>query len=372
MKTFTLEATKHPDLFRVVDRDGNWEHYWHKPSNTYLRGSTTILALGYNKGPWFNKWLSEKTPDEQKQILSAATTKGDKVHRWIDLALSAEPGVRVHERKFGVFSKESKQEELLSNDEWSCILSFSEFWKRHEPILIRSEAPVFNLGLGYAGTADMLIILTKSCGVRYCKCFDLIGKVGLWDNKTSSGIRDEHSAQAASYANAENLNEYINKPMDYIAILRLGTTHVSTGGYEMQPFQGDQMKNAFDRFLAAKTIAALGYKPFDPAIDIVDIPDSVTINLNIYDPKKETSAVEQRKEVPGNAGEQTRIPTEQHETKHGESTGAKPVSVDKVRKVRSSTSKKAQSDKTSPKRKPARQSKKKRGQSMSKLPHQNP
>src|SRR5690349_8950510 len=83
MKTYELEPTKHPDVFRVVDRDGNWENYYVKSKNVYLPGVTTILNRGYAKGAFFEQWLSQHTAEERDQILKSAGEKGDKVHRVI-------------------------------------------------------------------------------------------------------------------------------------------------------------------------------------------------------------------------------------------------------------------------------------------------
>lgn len=182
MKTYTLEATKNPDLFRVMDRDGNWQHYYLKSKDIYLRGATTVLEQGYAKGAFFEDWLLKMTREERDQILKSAGERGDKVHRFIDTALTVS-GVEEFGTKFqkevGIFNRATKDYDKPSNDEWDAILSFAQFWAKHEPVLYVSEAPLYNTKIGYAGTADAIIQITKACTVRYCKCEELVGKIGL-------------------------------------------------------------------------------------------------------------------------------------------------------------------------------------------------
>lgn len=284
MKTYTLKETKHPDIFRVMDREGNWESYFVKSKNVYLRGVTTILNGGYAKGAFFDQWLSQHTADERDKILKAAGERGDKVHRAIDSILTSTEPLTIT-RELGIFNRETKDHERLENDEWDALLAFNSFWSQHGPQVIASESTLYNEAEGYAGTADALVILTKSCGNRYCNCKDLIGKIGLYDWKTSSGIRASYSAQIAAYANASNLREYLPKgrTLDYAAILRVGTNHKSTGGYEFKSFDDKDLSEAFVRFVGARNIYVHEHKPFDPLIDIQEIPDEIVFTVTQFD-----------------------------------------------------------------------------------------
>lgn len=296
MKTFTLEPTKHLDLFRVVDRDGNWEHYWLKSKNLFLRGVTTVLERGYAKGAFFEEWLAKITPTERDAILKATGERGDKVHRAIDsmLTFGGDPlaadlvQTSKLDRSIGIYNRETKDYEKIENDEWDMLLSFARFWQAHAPIVLVSEASLYDTEHGYAGTTDAILILTKACDVKTCRCKDLIGKIGVWDWKTSSGIRPSYSAQGAAYAHAENIGEYLppRAAVDYIAILRLGTNHKTTGGYELKSFSGDEMQNGFLRFIAAKMIADFDYTSFNPDADIADIPDELELTVQRFDMEK--------------------------------------------------------------------------------------
>lgn len=279
MKTYELLETKHPDLFRVVDRNGNWQHYYHKPTDSYLRGVTTILDAGYAKGKQFDEWLLNHTSEQRDEILATAGEKGDKVHRAIDLLLTM--GIEGKLNRAGkIFSKQSQQEEAFTNEEWDALLSFASFWKAHEPMLYISEASVFNLKEGYAGTLDALLKLTKACDVKTCKCNDFIGKIGLFDWKTSSGVRASYSAQNGAYAKSDNIGQYLPKKakIDYLAVLRLGTKHKTTGGYEFKTFS---INESYTRFEAAKTIADYEYEPFTHE-SITEIPDDIVLPVTVY------------------------------------------------------------------------------------------
>ena len=298
MKTYELKETKDPDIFRVVDREGNWENYFVKSLNAYLRGVTTILNGGYAKGAFFDQWLSQHTADERDAILKAAGEKGDKVHRAIDLILSAK-GKFALDATTGILNRETGDHEPLSAQEWDCMLAFESFWGAHAPVVLVSEATLYNLGSGYAGTADAILILTKACGVKACRCEELVGQVGLYDWKTSGGIRASYSAQVAAYANASNIVQYLPlgyKAPDYTAVLRLGTNHKTTGGYEFKAWDREATGEAFVRFCGARNIYEAEHKPFDPATDIQEIPDEVKFDVPHYDFTKPKIKVETKPE----------------------------------------------------------------------------
>lgn len=305
-----------------MDREGNWKRYvlvkqWtaafmeklenddNPPSPTfadiveavYLDGVTTILDGGYTKGAFFANWLSQHTMDEREKILQAAGEKGDKVHRTIDLLLTSDDekkeGVML-KRETQIYNKETKQEEPIENDEWDCLLAFASFWNAHEPIVLVSELPLYNTMFQYAGTADAIIILTKACEVKTCKCNEFVGKIGLFDWKTSSGIRASYSAQVGAYSLAENIGEVLppGQAIAYTAVLRVGTQHKTTGGYEIKIFDQDALLDAWQRFLGAKRIFDYEKTPFDPAKDILDIPDELLIHVPKFDMPAAIAALE--------------------------------------------------------------------------------
>ncbi len=269
-KTYHLEPTKHPDLFRNVDRDGNWKEYFHAPTKLYLRGVTTILDRGYAK-PELLTWAKNHSREEIDEKLRVAGDKGDAVHQ----AIAGLLATGSFDRDLQILADDNKNNRRLTDDEWDCLLSFGEFWNRHRAICLASEEAVFNLQIGYAGTLDGLVILTQACGVKACPCGNFIGQVGLFDWKSGGGIYESYGAQVAAYANAENLTQLPN----YTAILRVGTAHKTTGGYQLEIYDIPETAQHFSEFVAAQTIDDASYKPFDPEKEIREIPDSITLTI---------------------------------------------------------------------------------------------
>lgn len=270
MKTYKLEKTDSKDLFRVVDRNGDWKTYYHKPSKRYLRSVNNILDEGYPKGQGFYKYLLSVSADEAKKRLEAAGERGDKIHQAIRILLN----VGKINRSVKVLAEDNQTETTLTNDEWNCLLAFGEFWNRHEAELLSCEKSVANLEIGYAGTLDAIAILHKNCGVKSCKCDEFVGKVGLLDWKSSGGIYDNYSAQVAAYSKADGIKA------DYTGIVRVGSNHKTTGGYEFKPFSLEETNDNFNKFLAAKALADKNYKEFT-AGEIEEIPDVIVIGKSV-------------------------------------------------------------------------------------------
>ena len=292
MKTFTLEPTKLKGLFRIVDREGDWTSYFYEPKKKVLRSVSSILDDGYPKGKGLEMWLANKSKAEIDAIKKEKSGEGDRTHQFIDTVLTSSgvAGVgNVFDRdEVLVLDKNTGQMVRLNNEEWDAVLSWAEFWNRHEPILLLNETPVFDLKLEYAGTLDAALVLTKACGVRSCGCADLIGLVGIFDWKKSAGIYESYSAQLGAYAHAPSLFPLMNgnKP-DYAANVRLATNHKTTGGYELAAYI--DLAEIFDRFLAAKRIADHEYKPFSFE-QIEEIPDSVVVNVKREELKRPKGA----------------------------------------------------------------------------------
>lgn len=287
-KSYEMKETRHPSLCRVVDREGNWDHYYLKlpgmEEGVYLRGVTGIIDRGYAKGNGLLKFLSQHTEIQRDEILKSAGGKGDKVHRAIDIISSGETKI---ERDTGIFNRHTGDYDRLSNAEWDALLSWVRFWQEHIPVIFSHESPVFSMKGGYAGTSDVFWMLTKECDSKKCPCHKIIGKVGLNDYKTAKGIYPSYWSQIAAYASADNVAEYIPKgaKVEYLSVLRLGTDH-KNGGYEFQVETGDERKRSLTRFNAAKAIDDYDYKPFDPG-KIEEIPDVIEVKVDRLDPKEE-------------------------------------------------------------------------------------
>lgn len=289
MKTFSLEPTKLKELFRIVDRNGDWQNYWHKKTNTVLRSVNAILDAGYPKGKGYEIWLSKLTPAESEEIRKEKSGEGDRTHQFIDAVLTSS-GVAGFGTKFSrdetlVLDKDTGQMVKLNDEEWGAVLSWAEFWNRHEPTLLLAEIPVYDLKLGYAGTFDAALILTKACEVKSCGCDELVNKLGIYDWKKSAGIYPNYSAQLGGYALAESLKGLLGgRGLDYAANVRLGTNHKTTGGYEFKAYTKlGEIKNAF---LTAKFIANRDYKPFTME-EVEEIPDTISVEVKREELKKD-------------------------------------------------------------------------------------
>lgn len=295
MKTYTFQSTSDKDLFRVVDRNGDWTHYYHQPSDKYLRAVNFILETGYAKGYGLIKWLKSKTEEEAERILKSAGEKGDKIHQFINTCL--EDGGKYNFKTTAV-NDEKGVATLLSYEERDAILSFEHFWKQHDPEIIAKEYPIYDLKHKFAGTLDAIIKINKSCEVKSCSCKNLVGKIGLFDWKSGSGIYSNYGAQLAAYANGENLKDILGEhKIDYTAILRIGTTHKTTNGYQLETYDKNETKQHYNEFLSAITIASAEYKEFDPKAEIYDIPDEVEFKVKYLDLKAKKKKAKVAKKV---------------------------------------------------------------------------
>jgi len=275
MKTYELRATSNPHVFRVVDRAGEWAHYFEDTTNTYLRGATSILGRSYPKGEGFYIALKRATPEEWDRKLSEAGDRGDAIHQFIAKILSGEQC----DRHTKVLAENNIDYRELADDEWDAILSFERWWNAHAPKLIAYEQTVASLSLGYAGTLDVICRLTKSCGARCCNCKDAVGKVALLDWKSGGGIYESYGAQVACYAYSDLSHLLHGLTVTVTGIVRIGTSHVTTGGYECKFYSQEETARNMDRFLAAKLLDDQNYRPFDPAKEIRDIPETLSLTI---------------------------------------------------------------------------------------------
>ena len=267
MKSYTFKETKDKDLFRVVDGNGDWTHYFHKPSGKYLRAVNHILNTGYAKGPRFYDWLKNKSAEESERILKTAGDRGDAIHQFIEIALKLK---KVN--RFTPVMGDDGKEKVLTGGEWEAILAFGRFWQAHKPKIIASDYPVYNLKLGYAGTLDILFRLTETCGSKTCECVDAVNQVNLCDFKSGGGIYNSYGAQLAFYSNGENLGFAV----DSTSILRIGTSHKS--GYEFRLYGKEETQKHWTEAKAALCISDSEYKEFTEK-EIYDIPELLDLTV---------------------------------------------------------------------------------------------
>lgn len=238
---FTFEDTKHPDLKRFTDREGNWEYYWDVKKKKLYPAVTYVTDIAVNKGIGFVQFLLSVSKEEARKILAESGDEGSRVHNAIANLLS---GNMV---KYGELyqSRVTGKLEALNEDEWQALLSW-EAWVREfspksflweESLWIDGQAPC-------AGTFDFYGPLELSSDVKvltwtkdkglHKKAFK--GKLArvLCDWKKTSGVYKTHYLQLAIYFKAliKRAKELGLPAPTHAAVVRLGTKH-KNGGYEM-------------------------------------------------------------------------------------------------------------------------------------------
>lgn len=290
-KTFTLEPTRDKDLFRVVDRDGNWNRYLHQPTNTYLDAVSAVLEKGFAKGASLLKYYKQLTEKEIDERFNAAAEKGSRIHRAIETILNKE--VDQFTRDTLIYNRTMGVNERLSNEEWDSLLTFVTFWDAHKPQVVAVETSVYNTKYKYAGTLDAILILTQACEARTCQCRNIIGKIGIWDWKTGSGIWRSYGAQVAAYGNAPSIKSVLGKHKpEYTAILRIGADRTLLG-YQMEVYNKEETHRNWELYLAAATIAADEMRTFNPAREVYEIPDIIQLTVEY----KKLTAEKKKKNV---------------------------------------------------------------------------
>lgn len=294
-KNFTYEPTDNPDLFRFLNRNGDWTHYWIESLNLYLPAVNHILDVGFNKGPGFMQYLLNTNREEAKKKLETAGEEGTRIHQAIRDLID---GIAVTaETKY--LNELTGRQEVLNADEWDCLIAFVQWVNDFKPQTIRNEFAVFNVFSNYAGTADWLgsVEITEKKVVKRINV--------LIDWKSSGAIYGNYALQVAAYRNSipetasDTSGGLKSSPRGkqvakqvvhgvYTAILRLGTRHKC--GYEFKLWTPAESDANFGRFLAVRDLFEYTEGEFKP--EIVDIP----LELKVEIPKhKEQAKASNRK-----------------------------------------------------------------------------
>lgn len=265
----TYQPTSDPDLFRVVDRDGNWNFYFKKSTGQYAPAVNHVIRSGFNKGPRFAQWLLSVSKDEAKKILESAGDRGSRVHMAIRELLD---GQEVKIDKQYPSETQGGRFEPLTGEEWNCIQGFASWVVVYKPEVMRQEVTVFSDAELYAGTIDFLGVI------------DLpgVGKISvLVDWKSSSGIWDEYKLQVAAYYQAW-LEVKDNKGFvpTHTAIVRVGTKHKQK--FEMQVFDAKETMENYARFLEARNLYRFVDSQKEPTIE--QLPTSFKFEVPKWQP----------------------------------------------------------------------------------------
>ena len=289
MKRHSLGETDDNNLFRLVDMNGDWTHYFHKPTGRTLKSSTYILNRGFAKGPQFLEALKNSSAEAWDKKTSDACDRGDAVHQGVRGLIISGSFSRLDE----VLSEDNKTPRRATHGESDAIMSFGRLWNDHGMVAIGFEKSIVNLdGDGYAGTLDLLAVMTKPCGrdKRYCKCVPFMGKLGLWDHKSGKGIYESYGPQVASYAKAD-LKEIIGtRKVEYTAIDHLGRD--TERGYKIEFYDEAETEKHWNEFQAANVIMNATYKPYDFLADDEEIEEEIKIERFVEVLKSEPLPVE--------------------------------------------------------------------------------
>ena len=277
----TEVPTSHPDLVKLVDREGNWTHYKHVPTGRFLPAVNHIITNGYNRGKRFHDYLLSVNKEEAKRALETAGERGTRVHEaFRDLVNGVE--VRI-DSKYPSESS-SGRFEPLTNEEWDFI-SCGVRWLAMADLQVNAQdIGVFSLVHGYAGTVDFLGMVKNV--------------LSMPDWKTSTRIWDEYKLQTAAYYTA--LLE-MQDPR-YITPDRTGIVRFAPGresGYEEKWWDAAETREHFDVFLGSKKIYELNKPAKGDDPDIEEIPTSFKVKvpqLVVDKPKRKSRSAKNGKE----------------------------------------------------------------------------
>lgn len=282
ISSYRNEPTDDSQLFRVVDRSGDWTHYFDENLG-YLPAVNHVLRMGFPKGQGLMEWLKKNTPEEADHILKTAGERGSKVHAAIrDLILGVIVDIgSEYKNDDGIY-------EPLKADEWDCLLAFGAWVEKFQPRLKICETAVKNKTHLYAGTVDFVGSIKLTAGDKIYIDDKLITlqeskeiKV-LLDWKTSKAVHDDYRLQVAAY------NACFKPEAEYTGVVRFGTAH-KNGGFELKLWTKERTQYHFELFLQAKKtyewIAGITFgKQWEP--NIFEIPTRLRVVVPVIKTKQ--------------------------------------------------------------------------------------
>ena len=245
------EVTDDPHLSRVVDRNGDWTHYYQDEVQKYLPAVNHIIALGFPKGQGLIHWLKKMTEEEADKALASAGERGSKVHAAIRDLISGQTVT------YGLSSYRNDDGQLatLTSDEWDYLMAWVAWAQMFKPQVLKHETSVWHKKNFYAGTIDFIgkITIPKDCKVYVNGKLTTFANEAtlscLLDWKTSSAIYDDYKLQTSAYAAC--IKQSPKLPF-FTGVVRIGTKH-KNGGYEMHLWDRGATLKHLKLFLNAKT-----------------------------------------------------------------------------------------------------------------------
>lgn len=252
--TYTKQPTKNPDVFRLVDRSGEWTHYWIKSLNKIVPGITYVLGVGYPKGEGFMKYLLNTTKEESEKRLKVAGEEGSRSHEAVTMLIT---GSKI-DFKTKFMNRLNNRQETLNDDEWWHLESWVTWCKKYQFNYISIEESLFVRDSEVAGTYDALgTILIPDGDKSFPK--EVWGKriLVLIDWKFSSGVWESYKAQASCYRKglleSGKLAPYLEKYGElWTAIVRCGTKHKE--GFEVKAWDGKQSDENYEKYFKSALV----------------------------------------------------------------------------------------------------------------------
>ena len=252
---YELQPTDDPELFRVVDWEGDWQYYYHAKLKEYLPAVNFILGLGFPKGTGLMEWLKKMTKEEADRALKFAGERGSKIHAAIRDLIDGQT-VSLDNK----YPNDEGTYATITADEWACLRAFQNFVNDFSPSKIMREHTVCHPGDKYAGTTDFFGTIKLHKGQKVS--LNDMGATTLKDDleimvvldwKTGGGIYDDYKLQVAAYAAC--LSTAANHGKLYTGIVRLGTRHNS--GYELKLWDVEKTKYHLSCFHLARGLFEL-------------------------------------------------------------------------------------------------------------------
>jgi hypothetical protein len=285
---YTYEPTADKNIFRFVDRAGDWTHYWIKNKRMFVPAVNHIIRVGFPKGERFYDYLLHTSPDEARRRLSTSGEEGSRTHEAIRDLIRGER-ITVDTK---YFNELTDRYEPLSRDEWANIEAFYEWCMIYDPRVALVEHAVWSEIHRFAGTIDFIGTINVPDGDKHFSK-EQWGKeiLIILDWKTSSGIWEEYELQVASYRIAviERMSQRL--PISaygglWTGIVRLGTNHKL--GFELKVWDPENSQKNFDIFCAAEKIYRRKEgEDFIP--DIYNMPREFAIHIASMLVKSDTS-----------------------------------------------------------------------------------
>jgi len=296
-------------LFRMIDRSGDWTHYFQDEIQKYLPAVNHILDLGYPKGQRLLNYMRNNTAEAQEEKLTRAGEQGSRVHYAIrDLMV----GVRIHiDTRYE--NKITGMHEKLTPREWDLIRSWVFFAQKYKLKILKHEAAIWHKKHLYAGTVDFLGTITIPEDYKPPASSPKLTKGQeykvLLDWKTSAGIYETYLPQISAYNECLPLK---GRPQ-FIGIVRLGTKHANGAGvgcgHEFVLYDKPEQKIGFQKFLNAKFNVEHEYKPFELPTEVIpsefklDIPQIAEFKKKKYVARETDKHNGKRKRVETNGGD---------------------------------------------------------------------